>query len=307
MQAGRFGLLSAVAKVLKRISLTCQRAVTEQINMLGSWRVLLLLSVMPPSQSMNVVRDFTNALHFHSTVRNTPHGARPPSLVAFYDSNSLEKLFGREALNFPSDLAKTIDRTDLLIGAYDVGRQEVSTTFSWVDDVMDLAKRFGIEANNLPALALIPNEYAFPDNNTATPKLWTESPGGLSWRQWLDEELDLRLHSASEWGAHMLLQRDNCETNEWLRCLKFPEQLPRYTKAGYLKMKMPAEIQDRLLNYYNTHREKIRNVEDWELDACHTNHHEVDMTMVSLDHDMVERDEIGVLQWSASASTVQTK
>jgi hypothetical protein len=261
------------------------------------WRLqcVLLFLVVNGCLSVNVVRDFMNALHFDSTARNTPHGERPPALIAFYDSNSVDTLFSTDALNFPDDLAKKVSRSDLLLGVYDVGAQKARTTFEWIEETMDLPKRFGIEASKLPVLALVPAAHAWPNNATALPKIWT-ADNQLSWRSWVNTEILDKKHESSEWGPSMLLKRDSCEEMEWTRCMNFPKQLPHYSKTnGYLKMKMPAEIQERLLQYYTKHRDKIANVEEWELEACHTNHHEVDMTMVSLDHDMRERDEIGAM------------
>jgi hypothetical protein len=155
---------------------------------------------------------------------------------------------------------------------------------------MDLPKRFGIK--KLPALALVPPEYLYPENSIEA-VVWD---GEGEWRDWFNTEIKKMTVpvKSKKWSDGAIIRRDSCEHGEATRCNKFPNQLPRYTEDGYRKITMPDEIYDRLMGFYGR-QEKTRFTEKWPMDACQTNFHEKPMTMVYLDNEARERDAIGRL------------
>jgi hypothetical protein len=174
---------------------------------------------------------------------------------------------------------------------YRVDRQRNDTGYEWVEETMDLPKRFGIDPMKLPVLALVPPEYLYPENKTVEPVLWD---GNGEWQEWfLTEVKKMRPPaSSSKFNDGAIIRRDGCEHGESIRCNRFPQQLPRYTKEGYMKIPMPDEIYDRMKAFYKR-QEHTRFTEKWPLDACQTNFHEKPMSMVYLDNEAYERDRIG--------------
>jgi hypothetical protein len=192
-------------------------------------------------------------------------------------------------MNFVEKATETYPRTRLMVGLYDIDRREDSTWYHWDPDRMDLALRFGV--NECPTLAIVPPEYAYPENKTVDPIIWDRQK---AWVTWLKDNVKRmkQPYKSTVWTQKMLETRDESEYGEWVRCGNYPPQLKRYTKNGYHKMKMPEEAKTRLLAHYNKHK-RSRKTENWRKNQTQTNFHEVPMTMVELDLDRAERDSIG--------------
>jgi hypothetical protein len=257
---------------------------------------MTLCAILSAVIASNEAREFINGLHFNSALRNTPYGLRPPSLVAFYDASTAGEVFLDNGWNFPNQgglrgAKKYIkDRSQLLIGLYDVQHHKNRTSFEWVEDRMDLPKRFGI--TELPALVLVPPEYIAPENITVKPIIWD---GKGDWRAWFKDQVEpMTKPTLNYFNARDLITRDSCEHGEWTRCMNFPKQLPRYTEEGYMKIPMPDEIYKRMMAFYHRNT-KTRFKENWPKEACQINFHESAMTMVYLDNEPYERDSIGKL------------
>ena len=198
--------------------------------------------------------DLQSALHFDNAVRNTPYDHRAPSLVAFYSASNkacVDQLFATSRMNFVEKATETYPRTRLMVGLYDIDRREDSTWYHWDPDRMDLALRFGV--NECPTLAIVPPEYAYPENKTVDPIIWDRQK---AWVTWLKDNVKRmkQPYKSTVWTQKMLETRDESEYGEWVRCGNYPPQLKRYTKNGYHKMKMPEEAKTRLLAHYNKHK-----------------------------------------------------
>lgn len=181
---------------------------------------LVLFSALSAVAAKNNPIQYINGLHFDTALRNTPYGHRPPSLVAFYDTESAEQVFAKTQWNFPK-IGKGLrgaksfldDRTKLAIGFYDVQHHRNLTTFDWIEDKMDLPKRFGI--TKFPALVLLPPAYVAPENITVKPIVW-DSKG--DWRDWFSENVKgMPKPSLSYFSGSQLGTRDSCELGEWTR------------------------------------------------------------------------------------------
>jgi hypothetical protein len=243
------------------------------------------------TEGNNFPVDLQSALHFDNAVRNTPWDFRAPTLIAFYSTSNkacVDQLFATSRMNFVAKATDSHPRTRLMVGLYDIDAQHQSTWYHWAPDKMDLALRFGVKS--CPTLAIVPPEYAHPENRTVDPIIWDRHGAWVTWLK--DNVRKMKQPQKSKiWTQAMLQTRDESEHGEWVRCANYPPQLKRYTETGYHKMQMPKPAYKRLMAFYNKHKSS-RTTEMWKGNQTQTNFHEVPMTMVSLDSDQEERDAI---------------
>jgi hypothetical protein len=235
----------------------------------------------------NKVTELVSAFHFQDIVRDTPFEHRPPSLIAFWSEGDGTCNRAYREWQFHEGLTQLPERQNLFVATYDVDRQYEFAWFKFTEG-MDLPARLGITA--CPAMAVIPRDWTGRENTSdADVRVW-DNQG--DWRAWANAQLadiDPPEIDAEKFTDKNMMQRDDGESRCHHRNSITPPRIPHYTERGWDVFEMPDELYNRLVAYHKKFEHK-RTTEPWSGDQIETNYHDIQMSLVSLDHDHVERD-----------------
>eukprot|EP00928_Gymnodinium_smaydae_P046604 TRINITY_DN31055_c0_g1_i1.p1 TRINITY_DN31055_c0_g1~~TRINITY_DN31055_c0_g1_i1.p1 ORF type:complete len:640 (-),score=117.17 TRINITY_DN31055_c0_g1_i1:116-1975(-) len=235
------------------------------------------------------VLELLHGTHLDDILKDAPDVARPPSLIFLHDSTQ-PAADGDLRLNEFRELAssKLPERDRVMIASHDIGLLPQRVWFDIVPE-RNLTHRFlrpkGV--SKLPALVYLPRKC----------NGWTEwcDPGGPTriiggecyveqcsdWSiiepdaggRWVDEVLQKLDMAESIPGLYELMSdkleqgrffrsRDTVTTREHLEVLQQPRSLPRFTKLGFKLVKVPDDMQSKILKVYNDNKNDRRN-EGW--------------------------------------------
>lgn len=236
----------------------------------------------------NKVTELVSGYHFQDIVRDTPFANRPPSLLAFWSEGDATCNRDYRGLRFHEGLEQLPERQKLFVATYDIDKQYEFAWFKFTEG-MDLPAKLGI--TGCPAVAVVPRDWTGRENVTSDVRVWDNQGDWRAWANTQLAEIDGPEVDAEKYTDKTLMQRDDGESRCHHRNSITPTRIPHYTERGWDVFEMPDELYNRLVTYYKKWDHK-RTVEPWSGDQIETNYHDVPMSLVSLDHDHVERDSI---------------
>lgn len=289
------------------------------------------------------VIDILNGKHFDEILEETPDGMRPPGVVLFYDSFneecSDEASIVEELLKDTSVLP---DREGLMVGRYDMVANELRTWYEFTPE-MNLTARMGI--TSCPELVFVPphcrgntewcvKPHVDQDEDPLTYEVGCEDfvdhcghtvvhklklQPSVDMLSWLKNLLSVfpkptlrDEFSSMDAQRKWLRDRDITTTDNQLRNLYFPKEIPKFTKLGFEVIKTPPEFEDWLLDFYERYKHNGK-VENWHSDATQLNFHVKHTTMFNLDQEYAAKVEYGdriikpiLEKWSGIGGLTQT-
>eukprot|EP01083_Nonionella_stella_P280686 954852_1 len=282
----------------------------------------------PPIEAGGRVIDLINGEFFDEHLRDTPDHMRPPSIVAFHDSFDKVCSEKYQSLDFEDTVQYQLpSRAFLFASKYNMGAAPKRTWYKFIPE-RDLAKRMGV--TDCPSVVFIPPECDgftkwcereikdgvtylgcddYIDQCAGKYKIWTMNDAStIDYKSWIDDLIEQnrlpQIGGSKLSGPNVNFFQTMKEQENWLKTRDHSTQrenyrnnwvsaaVPAFSEFGYKAIKMSDRHLQEFINFYKKWRH-LRSPENWNsAGQTAVNGHEVEPSMVSLDHDFHFRDSI---------------